>query len=815
VDGDLTGVILDGRYRVLEPISEGAMGVVYRAERLKLGRIVAIKVLHDELPAELSSRQRFEIEATAMAKLEHPHCAAVIDVGVYEDKPFVVMDYVSGDNLRDVVANGPLPMPRAVEIMRQVLSGLAHAHELGIIHRDIKPANVVLSQKVGLGDHVKLLDFGLARISDESKLTKGIVVGTPSYMAPEQIRGTAIDHRADLYSAGVLLFELLTGKKPFVSPKDDPVEVCSMHLKNPPPTLHQMQAGIEYGELEVIVARALAKQPDDRYATAVEFAAALDAVPQRGSLRRSAPIAVASPIATETGWAVPPDAASVQSAPVPSSLPGGASGPTVPTPIPVGISEPVAALPAAVAWVPAPPVEGAAPSTATAQPTSPPAESRPAPRGGKLPPAPFARSARKSVGPSGQQAGPPESDGWSKPVSAPVAAPSSTMGFDPSSALAAAAAAAAAVESTSQPVAARGLPADFDLSRAIPRDLKSATEKGLSPAFDLSTAIPSPDLASAAMPPAEPPHAETMLGLVAVEPAKPEPKLGLVAVEPAKPEPKLGLVAVEPAKPETKLGLVAVIRSQAPATSSGLPPEGHVPSLPDHNATAMFQGAPPSGPSPLEAADLPAVAEPVALPAPLTLPALPVTKKHLQILGGVAAGLILIAIIVGACSKSSVKPAPPATKTSNDPPVAKDPTVIVPNAAPGADEQLAQATAKLDAGNPRAAIDQLVAARTKYPDDARLSYLLGTLYFRTKSSALGLQQFHDTLALDGTYRADPELIKTVLKAFLAAADYPSEIGAFLRTEIGAPARQYLEEAATKHPRPPTRARAKAELSKLP
>src|SRR5688572_13583049 len=150
--GDLTGAILDGRYRVIEPVAEGAMGVVYRAERIKLGRIVAIKVLHDVLPNELSGRKRFEIEAMAMAKLEHPHCASVLDVGVHEDRPFVVMDFVAGQNLKDVIAMGPQPILRATEIVRQVLSGLAHAHEHGIIHRDIKPANIVLSHKTGLGD---------------------------------------------------------------------------------------------------------------------------------------------------------------------------------------------------------------------------------------------------------------------------------------------------------------------------------------------------------------------------------------------------------------------------------------------------------------------------------------------------------------------------------------------------------------------------------------------------------------------------------------------------------------------------------------
>lgn len=273
--GNLIGAVLDGRYKVLEAVAEGAMGVVYRAERVKLGRIVAVKVLHEHIPSELSGRKRFEIEAMAMAKLEHPHCAAVLDVGVHEDIPFVVMDFVSGQDLKELIAAGPVPVPRAIEIVRQTLSGLAHAHEHGIIHRDIKPANIVLSQKSGLGDHVKILDFGLARLTaDVSNLTTGIVVGTPSYMAPEQIRGTAIDKRADLYAVGVLLFELVTGKKPFFSKKDDPIEVCSMHLKVKPPTLAETLPG-DYGALEAVVAKALAKSPDDRFASAEDMARAL------------------------------------------------------------------------------------------------------------------------------------------------------------------------------------------------------------------------------------------------------------------------------------------------------------------------------------------------------------------------------------------------------------------------------------------------------------------------------------------------------------------------------------------------------------
>ncbi|MBA3453191.1 MAG: serine/threonine protein kinase, partial [Deltaproteobacteria bacterium] len=132
---DLSGQILDDRYRVIEPIGEGAMGSVYRAERLKLGRIVAIKVMNESLPDEMSSRRRFEREATAMAKLEHPHCASVLDIGVHDSCPYVVMDFVSGTNLTKLIDQGPVPIARAVEITRQVLSGLAHAHALGIVHR--------------------------------------------------------------------------------------------------------------------------------------------------------------------------------------------------------------------------------------------------------------------------------------------------------------------------------------------------------------------------------------------------------------------------------------------------------------------------------------------------------------------------------------------------------------------------------------------------------------------------------------------------------------------------------------------------------
>jgi serine/threonine protein kinase len=270
---DLSGLILDDRYQVIGLIGEGAMGSVYRAERLKLGRIVAIKVMNERLRDEQASRRRFEREAKAMAKLEHPHCASVLDIGVHNSRPYVVMDFVSGTNLTELIDQGPIPIGRAVEITRQVLSGLAHAHELGITHRDIKPANIVLSQKAGLGDHVKILDFGLARLSEETtNLTTGVILGTPSYMAPEQIRGILIDGRADLYACGVMLFELLTGIKPFRSEDNDPLGICMMHLNVPAPRLADVLPGHDFGALEQVVARALEKDRDRRFATAGEFA---------------------------------------------------------------------------------------------------------------------------------------------------------------------------------------------------------------------------------------------------------------------------------------------------------------------------------------------------------------------------------------------------------------------------------------------------------------------------------------------------------------------------------------------------------------
>jgi len=305
------------------------MGSVYRGERLKLGRAVAIKIMHQELPDELSSRQRFEREAKLMALLEHPNCVSVIDYGLHEDKPFLIMDLVRGTSLLEVLdKEGKLEPQRAADIIRQVLSGLSHAHELGIVHRDVKPANIMISDRPGMGQQVRILDFGLARLTESNtKLTTGIVVGTPNYMAPEQCKGGDIDARTDLYSCGVMLFEMLTGRKPFLA--DDPIQVVRKHLLEKPPTLASALPDVDFGDLEQVVAKALSKAAKDRFESAVEMSKAVQAAIHK-KMSAAAMFARAVPAsagamphqqATMSGWTVPADPNAEHVPPAPAAPP--------------------------------------------------------------------------------------------------------------------------------------------------------------------------------------------------------------------------------------------------------------------------------------------------------------------------------------------------------------------------------------------------------------------------------------------------------------------------------------------------------------
>ncbi len=192
------GNVLQGRYRILAKIASGAMGIVYQGERVQLGRPVAVKFLHPWIAAQKAFLSRFENEAKAMSRLAHPHCVSVIDFGI-EGAPYLVMDFVTGRTLREVMLSGPLALPRVFKIAAQLLAGLAHAHAQGIVHRDLKPENLILSGEGGLEEHLRILDFGLAKLRDGPAMTAGMAVGTPSYMSPEQSGGAGtVDARTDL-----------------------------------------------------------------------------------------------------------------------------------------------------------------------------------------------------------------------------------------------------------------------------------------------------------------------------------------------------------------------------------------------------------------------------------------------------------------------------------------------------------------------------------------------------------------------------------------------------------------------------------------
>src|SRR5689334_4136382 len=273
------GSVLDGRYRVLERLAEGGMGVVYRAERVPVGRPVAVKFLHEVYASDRESRARFERETRVLFKLTHPHCVSVIDFGV-DGGPYLVMDFVSGTTLKDRLEHGPIPVPEAIAIARQALAGLAHAHNQGIVHRDVKPANIMVSDEIGTGNHVRILDFGLARLrgSAATSVTQSsIVVGTPNYMAPEQSLAEEVDARADVYAMGIVLFEMIAGQRPFNA--DDTAGILDAHRNQPPPHLYQVAPDLELPVgLDRVVQRALAKDPGKRYQTAVDMANALEAV---------------------------------------------------------------------------------------------------------------------------------------------------------------------------------------------------------------------------------------------------------------------------------------------------------------------------------------------------------------------------------------------------------------------------------------------------------------------------------------------------------------------------------------------------------
>jgi serine/threonine protein kinase/tetratricopeptide (TPR) repeat protein len=281
----LVGQTLPGGYQILDLLSVGGMGRVYRAEQRALGRTVAVKVIHPHLLCDENSIVRFMTEARAASQLNHPNSVSVIDFGKTQDgQPYLVMEFLRGKDLARVsYEQGPLPFKRIADVLQQVLRALSEAHDLEIVHRDLKPENIILEPLRRGGDFVKVVDFGLAKLKADATAPNvtmpGIVCGTPDYMAPEQGRGDPIDGRSDLYGVGVMLFQLLTGRLPFES--ENPTQVVLMHLSMPVPDPTEIAPERHIPEpLVRVVQRALQKNADDRYQDALEFADALAAAMQ-------------------------------------------------------------------------------------------------------------------------------------------------------------------------------------------------------------------------------------------------------------------------------------------------------------------------------------------------------------------------------------------------------------------------------------------------------------------------------------------------------------------------------------------------------
>jgi tRNA A-37 threonylcarbamoyl transferase component Bud32 len=281
---DLIGTTL-GPYQILEQLGQGGMATVFKAYQPAMDRFVAIKVLPRHMAGDPQFRARFQREARTIARLEHRYILPVHDSGEQDGVHYMVMRYTEGGTLSDLIASKTLSVERAAQLIAQVADALGYAHRQGVVHRDIKPANVLISRE---GDAL-LSDFGIARIVEGSiQLTsEGMLIGTPFYMAPEQVQGRPSDARTDIYALGVVLYEAVTGRRPYEA--ETPLAVALMHVHNPLPPPRQIRPDLPE-PLERIILRALAKSPEDRFQTAEEMGAALQQV-AGGQLSQTKPLA--------------------------------------------------------------------------------------------------------------------------------------------------------------------------------------------------------------------------------------------------------------------------------------------------------------------------------------------------------------------------------------------------------------------------------------------------------------------------------------------------------------------------------------------
>jgi serine/threonine-protein kinase len=275
------GSVLDGRYRIDAVLGTGGMGRVYRAEHTKIGKSVAIKVLHADLHRNREASQRFQREAIASGRLDHPNIVGVSDFGVLDDGAcYLVMEVLEGESLGDRLARDKrIHWVEALDILRGVLYGLRHAHERGVVHRDIKPDNVYLARKDG-DPVIKILDFGIAKLyagsaDDPASTRAGLTVGTPAYLSPEQAVGGEITPASDLYSASIVLYEMLAGRAPFED--KDPLAMLGAHVSRKPPPFADVAPGVDVPlALEEIIQRGLVKTAAERISTATDYLAMID-----------------------------------------------------------------------------------------------------------------------------------------------------------------------------------------------------------------------------------------------------------------------------------------------------------------------------------------------------------------------------------------------------------------------------------------------------------------------------------------------------------------------------------------------------------
>jgi eukaryotic-like serine/threonine-protein kinase len=269
----MVGQVLADRYEVEELVGTGGMSSVYRAHDTLLDRKVALKVMHQHYGEDPEYVERFRREARSVASLSHPNVVTVIDRGEHEGRQFIVFEYIEGENLKQLIQRrGPAPVVTALELARQIAQALSFAHQQGLVHRDVKPQNVLLN---GTGT-AKVTDFGIARSLDvQHGVTQtGTVLGTSDYIAPEQAQGKDVDEQTDVYSLGVVMYELLTGEVPF--PGESFVAVAMRHINEPPPPIRDKRPDVP-PRVEAAVQRAMAKNPRDRFASMAELCAEIDA----------------------------------------------------------------------------------------------------------------------------------------------------------------------------------------------------------------------------------------------------------------------------------------------------------------------------------------------------------------------------------------------------------------------------------------------------------------------------------------------------------------------------------------------------------